>query len=74
MSAAGGVYTENLPSWTFPANFVSGSVPSFHCNMRACWGGADNVTNGYAIPKVYSHDDKSASTRKAHLMAVGRWF
>ena len=74
MSAAGSVYTENLSPWTFPANFVSGSVPSFHCNMRACWGGADNVTNGYAIPKVYSHDDKSTSTRKAHLLAVGRWF
>jgi hypothetical protein len=74
MSAAGNVYTENLAAWPFPANFISGSVPSFHCNMRACWGGTDNVTNGYAIPKVYSHDDKSGSTRKTHLLAIGRWF
>jgi len=78
--AAGG-YAQLTGGWTFPAAFVSASVPVVvpapHGSYASAYRVGFDSTSNTSVPNIYIENGRSATTPtpgSLNLLAKGRWF
>lgn len=81
-TVVGSVFRSSHVMWTYPSQFIAGSIPIVTANFFASGAGSDadvwigNVYSaGAAAAQVnlFSATTKTSSTRTIMLMAIGRW-
>lgn len=78
--AAGG-FTQLAGGWSFPAAFVSGSIPfvapALHGSYASAYRVGFDSTSNTSVPNIYIENGRSATTPtpgSLNLLAKGRWF